>query len=765
MAKKKKKATSEELPSLPPQKSKLEKKKENILKVTEQFLFGKQYRPLTFQEIAEKLSILEEQIPLFKDILSELINSNKVIVKQERYFPTFTPSPPSKQEHPADIVRGVIRINPRGFGFVEAEDVFRFPEDIFIPKQFTKNSIDGDTVEVLVSPTSMSDKGPEGKIVSILERSRTHLAGIVMHVYGQKAHVHVSILGQDQPALMDIPTDEKIIVGDRVSMKVLNWGDELDETHCELAHKIGHISDPKSDIPAAIEEFEIRSDFPQEAIEEAKKLGKTVLKKAFKDREDLTKIETFTIDPDTAKDFDDAVSLSKDRTGHYHLAVHIADVSHYVTPGSALDIEAYLRSNSTYFPGICVPMLPGVLSENLCSLKPKVYRLTVSVFMDFDHTGELLNYRIARTVIKSAKRYTYKEAKKILDGKLKSPHAATMHLMVELCGLLKKKRYHRGSVEFAMPELVVLVNTEGKPTGTDYIEYDVTHQLIEEFMLKSNEVVALHLDKQGKGLPFRVHDVPSEDNMRDFSILAQAFGFKLPNIPSPQDIQKLFEEAMSTPYGQYLATSYIRRMRLAVYSPVNIGHFGLSLTHYCHFTSPIRRYVDLVAHRLLFEPPKDLPALQKIADRCSERERLSAKAEGSVVLLKKYRLLEQYLKEDRFRQYEAVITRVKPFGIFFEIMELMLEGFIHISELGTDYYEFEERNQRLVGSRRGELFASGDKILVMLKDLLLITCESTWEIVSQEARKKPKKSVNEKKHGSKYPKERNRGKKGRSRRR
>ena len=279
---------------------------------------------------------------------------------------------------------------------------------------------------------------------------------------------------------------------------------------------------------------------------------------------------------------------------------------------------------------------------------------------------------------------------------------------------------------------------KGAPTGTDYVAYDITHQLVEEFMLKANETVARHLDVEGKGVPFRVHDEPSEENMRDFALLANAFGFKLAPKPTPQDVQRLFEEAMETPSGEYLATSYIRRMRLAIYSPVNIGHFGLALTHYCHFTSPIRRYVDLVAHRLIFEKASDVRALEKIADRCSERERISAKAEGSVVLLKKYRLLESFYKENPRRQYEAVITRIKSFGFFFEILELMLEGFIHISEIGVDFYQFE--GGKLSGVDYGETFAAGDKITVMLKELSLITCTSNWHRVSNGKSHRSRKS-------------------------
>lgn len=721
--------------SAPPQKkTKSDKRRENYRRVLLQLLDGKQYRPLHFDELAQKLSIIEEHKPELHEILEGLVNSKAVSLKNDRYELV-----KSNVSNPK-AVRGIIRMNPRGFGFVEVEGLEE--DDVFIPRHLTKNAMDGDSVDIIISPI-VTEKGPEGRVDQVISRSRSKLVGIVISISKRYGHVHVPLLGKEQPVLLEIAKNSSLDIGDRIVMDIKEWGKDRSEIVCTFSKKIGHIDDPSIDIAAAIEEYDLRSDFHPDVSNEAVKFGRSVSKSALEGREDLRELETFTIDPDTAKDFDDALSLSKSKE-IYHLAVHIADVSHYVKSGSELDKEAYLRANSTYFPGRSIPMLPRELSDNLCSLKPNVNRLTVTVFMDFDENGEMTSYRIARSVIRSQKRFTYKEARKVLDGKLKSIHKPTLELMQELCLLLKKRRYDRGSVEFAMPELVVLVDEKGVPTGTDYIEYDVTHQLVEEFMLKANETVARHLDNEGKGVPFRVHDEPSEENLRDFAFLAQAFGFTIPPKPSVADIQKLFDEAMDTPYGQYLATSYIRRMRLAIYSPVNIGHYGLSLTHYCHFTSPIRRYVDLVAHRLIFETPVTPKLLEKISDHCSDRERISAKAEMSVVLLKKYRLLSRQYKEDPHRQYNGVITKVKPFGFTFEIVELMLEGFIHVSEIGYDYYVFEEENGQLIGEKTGELFASGDKITVMLKECNLLTCESEWHLMRENPQSKPKKKKHRK---------------------
>lgn len=705
--------------------TKEEKLFNNLLRITEQFMGGKSFIPLTKDELMVRLSLPPQHLEIFEQILQQLIQSNLIECVQNRY---------AWKRSRSDIITGTIKMHPRGFGFVQSHTPLLHPEDIFIPKHLTKNAVDGDVVEVLINQDSFSDKGPEGKVFAILSRARTHMAGIIHHIdkVGQLI-AHVPLLGTEQRVVVEPSEEHPLKLGDRIVMEIIDWGAKETETTCRFSHYLGHISDPSCDTYAAIEEFELRADFPSRAVEEAKSLGNQVSRQDIKDREDLRHLTAFTIDPDTAKDFDDAVSLTKDQQGFYHLGVHIADVSHYVRPGTALDEEARLRCNSTYFPNYCLPMLPGELSENLCSLKPQVNRLTVSVLMRFDSQGTMVDYRIIRSVIKSEKRFTYKEAKKVLDGKKSSPYVDTLQLMVEFCSLLKKKRYERGSIEFALPELVVLVDEKGMPYQTDYITYDITHQMIEEFMLKANETVAWELTQRGKNLTYRVHDEPAEENLRDFALLAAAFGFRLSDRPNPQDLQKLFEEANETAYAPYLASSYIRRMRLALYSADNIGHYGLSLTHYCHFTSPIRRYVDLVVHRILFGESDDLEYLQKVSNQCSDQERVSAKAETSVVLLKKLRLLDHMHAQDPHKEYSAIITRVKNFGIYFEIIDLLLEGFIHISELEEDYFVYEEERMHLRGTRGGSRYAPGGRITVMLKDVNFISKETKWYLVANQA--------------------------------
>jgi ribonuclease R len=719
-----------ELP--PPQTSPKQKRlMDNLSKSMLQFMSGKRYQPMSQSELFERLQIPEQQWEMCAHIITELIQSGTIHVEKNKL---------SIERKKEEVISGILRMHPKGFGFVIPDHPHECPQDIFIPKHATDNAVDGDHVEVALNTEAVSDKGPEGKIVGILKRARKHLAGTIrqMTPHGQ-AVAYVPLLGISKPVIVHVASDVSLKVGDRVILNVKEWGTEKESTVCELSHILGNINDPKHDINAAIEEFDLRSTFPKSAVTQAKGYGKKVKVKELKKRLNLTKKECFTIDPDTAKDFDDALSLSKDRKGHYHLGVHIADVAHYVTVDSPLDKEALQRGNSTYLPGTCIPMLPEELSNELCSLKPDVDRLTVSVLMEFDRQGTLVNHQIARSVIKSQKRFTYFEAKDVLDGKKKSPHAKSLKLMVDLCMLLKKKRYERGSIDFALPEIVLLLDDKGQPQGIKKIEYDITHQLVEEFMLKANEVVALELNNRGKRLIYRVHEVPQEENMADFLQFARTLGFKISTPSTPADLQRLFEEAKKTSFFPQLSVAFIRSMRLAQYSPNNVGHFGLALEHYCHFTSPIRRYSDLIIERLLFdEEPEDLD-LDKIAQHCSDQERVSFRAEVSVKTLKKLRLLHQYFQEDPARKYAAVVTKIKPFGLFFELQDLMLEGFLHISELENDYFIYDEKRQLLHGRSTGKVHRLGEPINVQLTHVDLIVLESGWMLCSDlpNRQKKP----------------------------
>ncbi len=621
---------------------------------------------------------------------------------------------------------GTLRLHPRGFGFVTLDNE---TQDVFIPKHLTNNAIDGDQVEITINPHPKSEKGPDGKIVGVLSRAHTHLAGIISFIERGRIMAHSPALGETRPIVIKKKKEETLSIGDRLVLKVLDWGDQKQPILCEVFHKIGHISDPSCDIEAAVEEYNLSSLFPKKVVEEAKKLGTSVTKEDLKNRLDLSKMPCITIDPDTAKDFDDALSIMKDKNGYFFLGVHIADVAHYVDAGSALDKEAVNRSNSTYFPGHCIPMLPEELSNNLCSLRQGVIRLTVSVLMEFDPDGNLLKSEVKRSYIKSKKRLTYGEAKDILEGKMKSPHASSIKEMAALCKLLKAKRSARGSIDFALPELIIVVDDNGKPTGVKIEQYHITHQLVEEFMLKANETVARHLHDQGKELIFRIHEEPATENLEAFFSTARSMGVHIPAKPSPEDLQKLFQQTQKDPFTQLSAVGVIRNLTLAYYSPRNVGHYGLALEHYCHFTSPIRRYSDLIVMRLLFNEEDSRLNLEEISRGCSEKERVSFRAEMGVKALKKHRLLLSWQKEDPHKIYPAYITKIKPFGLYFEVRKLFLEGFLHISELENDYFIFDPKQSILTGEKTGIRYTIGHEIQVRPLQIDLIHLEAKWELV------------------------------------
>lgn len=652
--------------------------------------------------------------------------------------------PHRKNQHPERekfILTGTLRMHPRGFGFVVLDENDKCQEDVFIPRHLTNDAVDGDQVEIAVFPQSRKpDKGPEGEILSIIKRARSSVAGIISEIEKEKIIAHVPILGEDRLVLVkNGKKKQKFSVGDRLVLKILEWGTQKKPTICEATSLIGHIDDPSCDIEAAVEEYGIFKSFSKKTIEEAKRFGKEVRKKDYADRLDLTKTTCFTIDPETAKDFDDALSISRDSRGNFFLGVHIADVAHYVQEGKDLDREARKRGNSTYFPGVCIPMLPEELSNNLCSLKQGVIRLTVSVLMEFDKEGNLTDSKVKRSFIKSQKRFTYDEAKAVLDGKKKSPHFAAIKQMADLCLLLKKKRNERGSIDFALPELIILVDKEGDPIGVKTEEYHITHQLVEEFMLKANEMVAIHIEKMGKEQLFRIHEEPENENLEEFFSMARSFGFPLPQNPTQNDVQALFEKVKKTPYSHQLAVAFIRTLKLAYYSPSNVGHYGLALSHYCHFTSPIRRYSDLITQRLLFNEEQKDQNLKEIGEHCSERERISFKAEMNVKTLKKHRLLLKWMAENPKRKYKAHITKIKPFGFFFEIKALFIEGFFHVSELESDYFLYIEKIPMLEGEKTKMRYTVGQEIEVRPEGVDLIHQQTKWKILGKNRPRKKKR--------------------------
>ena len=621
---------------------------------------------------------------------------------------------------------GIISIHPRGFGFVNIQQTEK-SFDIFIPRKVSMRANTGDTVKVLC--TNLSEKGYDGEVIEVLTRKENSLTGYVRAIKGDgNAYLYVPHLGFKQNIILIAPQIScKIKHGDVLKVNVLDWGDKDDIIYCKLDQRLGSIFDPQDDVKAISSEFKIASEFSPEVIEELAQINGEIIDA---DREDLRHLKAITIDPCGARDFDDAISLEIDSNNNYSLGVHIADVAHYVKKNSCLDIEASQRSNSTYLIDRCIPMLPSKLSNGLCSLKSGEDRYAASVIMTFDKTGNLLSHKIKRSVIHCQHGFTYKQAREILESKGSSKVKTLLKQLKSLALSLKNKRISRGSVDLAISELKLHLDKKGNIIDLEKIEYDITHQMIEEFMLKTNEIVATHLTRNEKALTYRIHPEPLGSDFANLITLAKTVGYKLDQNPSPHSINSMLKKLKEHPMYSNLVITFIKSLPFAYYSPDNVGHYGLGLGHYCHFTSPIRRYSDLVVQRILFdEYHPNIDELKEISQECSTKERNSGQAEEKLKSMKKLRYLKSAKKQDKNKTYTAIISKVNSSGIIFEVEELMFEGFLHISRLGRlGRFNFDHKTLSLRATESKTVFSIGQKIEVALTNVDLITQEARWDI-------------------------------------
>lgn len=641
------------------------------------------------------------------------------------------------------LVPGVLFVHPKkGFGFVSPDQPELYPFDIFIPASDLKGALDGDHVLVALPSSLRRGEKRKGVIHKVLSRGRTVLVGTILSLINPTlAMVCVNTISPESALKAELLPKRTYKIGDRLLLKTPAWKENPQSKELSplvMLEFMGNISNAKTDFPVIKAEFSITEEFPEAVVQEASQFLQKHISQALHSRKDLRDLLCFTIDSASAKDFDDAVSLTYDHMGNYILGVHIADVSHYVTPNSALDKEAAKRCNSIYFPGKVVPMLPSALSDNLCSLKPNVDRLAVSVFMTFSKEGFLSDYRILRSVIRSKYRMTYDEVDEIIEKKHPHPISKTILDMAELSRIFSNIREQRGCIRLVLPSFTMSLDNLQEPVALVENQQTAAHKLIEEFMLKANEVIAYHISHQGVSMPFRIHEPPNEENLLLFRETAKAMGFTITETPAQEpDYQYLLQEATAGhPLEPILHSQFVRSMKTASYSTENTGHYGLCLDYYTHFTSPIRRYVDLIVHRLLFHPLSVEEAhLEQIVRTCSSQERITAKAEGAFINIKKARFLKKFLEEQPATLYTAFIITVSPEGLSFVLPEFCHESFIPASKLPKEY---------VIKTKIGledlpEHLRPGTAISVQLASVTLLTQAIEWNLVKPQEQRTSKK--------------------------
>jgi ribonuclease R len=683
------------------------------------FFREKPGKPLSFKEIAERMALSRPEGRALKRVLREMLSSGEVIrTRKGLYGPA----------QDMNLITGYYEAHRDGFGFVISESPGE--RDIFIPPGQGLGAMNGDRVIVRVE----NWKRRGGRIIRILERAYTRVVG---RLDITKTAIYVRPKNKTIPFDLYIAPDEKGNAkrGDMVIAEILAYPTDKRPPSGRIVKIIEKPNDPKSEIEAIIDEFSLPRKFPKSVIDETKLLyggqdlsGQTIEQKGrtavvrLPKRTDLRSLTTVTIDGEQAKDFDDAVSVSLTEHG-YRLWVHIADVGHYVPWGSAIDLEARKRGTSVYFPDRVVPMLPKELSEELCSLKPNVDRLAFTVEMDFDGKGLRTGQKFYPSLIKSDERMTYTSVRKILIERDPAERERYHHLlkdfdlMGELCGLIRTVRLGRGSLDFDLPEPEIVLDLQGNPETILRAERNFAHMIIEEFMISANESVAEHLERLDVPNLYRIHEEPDPMKLEDLMKVVRPIRRLGAKTMKPKDFSGLLTAIKGTAEEEIINYIVLRSLKQARYSPINVGHFGLASEAYSHFTSPIRRYPDLIVHRILrellsrkFLSDKRKQELQTmlpdIAFTSSRMERLSVDAEREVI--KAMRVW--FMKDKVGDEFEGKVTGVTPYGLRVRLKDFYVEGFVHLSYLTDDFYQYNEKNMRLYGRNTHRSFRIGQEL-------------------------------------------------------
>lgn len=681
------------------------------------YMTSSTYVPLKESELAIVLDVPEQERNMLRNVLEELETEGRIYrTKKGRYCGVGTKGL---------TVAGKLSCNARGgFGFVIPDSDSE--GDIFIPAEKLGNAYDGDRVLVRIDRRESRQGHREGHITGIIERGNNLIVGVITGFKGKTYRVRADrreFFEQIRVSGADLNGAK---AGDRVAVRIKEYNSKGRPVG-EVETVLGNAESVESCLNGLLSEYRIQSHFPKAVLEEADSMPDKVSPSEMENREDLRNKLIFTIDGDDSKDFDDAVSLEKTDDGNYLLGVHIADVTHYVKEDTQLCREALKRGTSVYMPHRVIPMLPKRLSNGICSLNPDVDRLTLSVFMEIDKDGNIKNHRITEAVIHSAARMTYANVNKILDGdtKLREKYSELVEVLEEmdsLSDILSARRRERGAIDFDFPETKVVCGADAEPVDVLIEERGRSHRLIESFMLAANETVAEAAYWAELPFVYRVHDAPSYDKLVSFNEFVKNFGYSLkgkidPETIHPMDLQRIAEQAKGTAEELMISKVMLQSLMKACYRDTNNGHFGLAARYYCHFTSPIRRFPDLMIHRVLKDfingrldesrYNRYISEVRVVSEQSSDREIAAERAERDADDILKTAYMRSYLGES----FDAVVSSVTSFGIF-AMLENSCEGLIRCENISGDYYEYNESTHILKGRRRGREFRIGDRIRV-----------------------------------------------------
>ena len=706
------------------------------------------YRPRDRNEIARELGLKGRERVSVRKTLRELENGGEIVrIRKNRYVL------PSE----ADLVTGKLSIHQAGYGFLVPEKAGE--PDVFIAAENTGTAMTGDRVVARISRDVPPRRAKvragqafkprsEGRVIRILERARDTIVGTLQH---SRNFYYVV---PDDPRLVhdvyvQVPPREKLpkapTRGDKVVVRLEAWESRHVNPEGDIIEVLGAATAPGIDMLSIVRKYDLPTAFPKCVIDEANRIPQSVEQRMVDGREDLRDQFIVTIDPDDARDFDDAIDVEKIDNEGWRLGVHIADVSAYVTPDSALDREARRRGNSVYLPDRVIPMLPERLSNGVCSLNPNVDRLTHSVFVEFDKSGREKNARFAKSVIRSGRRLTYKEAYAILQTKPNSELSRRLHTAWELASLLRRKRFEHGSLDLDFPEVKVYVDPAGKPIRLERVENDESHQLIEEFMLAANEAVARELRQRSIATIYRVHEDPDPEKLAEYREFVLSFNHKVGDLSHRKEVQRFLASIRGKPEEQALKIGLLKSLKRARYAAQSLGHYGLAKANYLHFTSPIRRYADLVVQRTLAErnSPRrskiDVGQIESLANHISDTERNAAEAEIESVRLKKLQFFQEQLEQRNPQVFRAAIMDVRNYGLVVELPDALVTGVVHVSTLGDDFYIFDAAQRRLIGRRTRRRFSVGDEIRVFVARVDAFKRQIDFAIADQVSRKSPRR--------------------------